>query len=491
MAVPLLPLLGLLLLAVLLVWGWRTTRRPAWAPHGPPLLPWVGSALSFDVGHGHWSYSRWAERYGGIYHVRLGPLHQVVLSRPDLIREAFGRSEVAGRPDTALSEFVVRRQGLAFSEGALWQYARRLTLHHLRNFGMGKSRIETYIHHQIKGYMDQFLTPNIGRAVEIDQTLNVAVVNILWKLMASEELDITDHKIQNMIQEMMEGVNYAAKLVILDVYPWLRAILPEFVFNRAKKEREFGETVRQAFTPALEEHRKELNVNGEPRDYMEAMLQEQHHHPESMTDWHLLMCLRGLFIAGNDTTANTLRWALGFLCQRPDVQRRLQGELDSEVGRQRPPTLADRQRLPFTEAVILETQRLANVAPVLVPHQTTAPVTVGGYHLPAGVQVIGNAYSVHCSAELFPEPFQFRPERFVDAQGQFKPDRNVMPFSVGKRQCLGEAMARAELFLFLTGLLQNFSFAWPEGETHDFLEDVKNPSFVLKPAPYKVVPSQR
>ncbi|XP_037080315.1 cytochrome P450 2D4-like [Pollicipes pollicipes] len=179
---------------------------------------------------------------------------------------------------------------------------------------------------------------------------------------------------------------------------------------------------------------------------MEAMLREQQERPDLLTDRHLLMS--------------------------------------------RLPSLSDRSRLPYVEAVLLETQRLADITPLLVMHQSLAPVDVGRHRLPAGVQVIANVHSVHHSERLFPEPLQFRPERFLDADGKFQPDKNVMPFSVGKRQCVGESMARAELFLFVTCFMQKFTFHWPEGFTHDLGEDPKG-TFLRNPKPYKLVPERR
>ena len=458
---------------------------------GPPLLPWLGNTLSFDWRHAHLSYTRWTKKYGSIYHVKLGRMHQVVLSDPNLIREAFSRNEITGRPSTSIAHVISDVQGLVLARGSLWRTSRQLTIHHLRNFGMGKSKIESYVHDQIRGFMDQVLTPNCGTAIAIDHSLNVAVGNILWRIVASEELDITDHKIQNLLKTLMEGIAFADSLIIFDAVPWLRFFRPEFVFKKAKKEREHRELILAAFRLTLQQHRENLNLLDEPRDYIEALLQEQHHHPERMPDWHLLMCLRDLFVAGSDSTSVTLRWALCFLGNRPEVQRLLQAELDRQVGRQRLPSLTDRPRMPFTEAVILETQRLADIDPILVPHETLAPTTIGRHRLPAGVQVVADVDSMHHSAELFPEPLLFRPERFLDAHGDFRPDRNVMAFSVGRRQCLGEPLARAELFLFLTAFLQNFSFCWPEGEQHDLSEDYDISSFVRNPTPYKIIPRQR
>ncbi|XP_037085040.1 cytochrome P450 2L1-like [Pollicipes pollicipes] len=479
-----------LVLAAVLLWAWRSTKRPAWSPHGPPLVPWVGNLLSVDLKHAHHTYAAWAKMYGDIYYVKMGVLHQVVISDPDLIREAFSRPELSGRPDTEFFKFVVRGKGLISSQGELWQKSKLLTLHHLRNLGMGKSELEEYMHYQITSYMDEILAPNCGSELAFDSSLNVAVVNIIWKLVASEELSFTDTTVLNTINKLSEGTDIALRLEILDAVPWLSNVLASFVFNRAKVEKEFDNLLEDAFMPSIKQHRDDLDVSSEPRDYMEAMLQEQRKRPDLLTDWHLVILVMDLFLAGNDTTAATLRWAFCFLCNRPEVQRRLQAELDGQVGRQRLPSLSDRSRLPYVEAVLLETQRLADITPLLVMHQSMAPVDVGRYRLPAGVQVMANVHSAHRSERLFPEPLQFRPERFLDADGNFQPDKNVMPFSVGKRRCVGESVARAELFLFLACFMQTFTFHWPEGFTHDFDEDPAH-SFLREPKPYKLIPERR
>ncbi|KAF0306794.1 Cytochrome P450 2J6 [Amphibalanus amphitrite] len=460
-------------------------------PVGPPLVPWIGNLLSLDPARPERSYAACAARYGPIYHVRLGALQQVVLSDPHLIREAFGRAEISARPDTAINTFIVDRSGLICSSGELWRETRRFTLHHLGSLGMGKTSLEPYIQGQVSAFMERVLEPSCGAPLSLDTPLNSAIINIIWRLVASEEVDITDDSMSGVLRRQGAIIGASARLVLLDTVPWLAPLLEPLLVDKRHIAAEFGALLEETFTPVLRRHRDTLPADGDaPRDYMDAMLMEQRRRPELMTDWHMLMSVLHLFFAGSDTTATTLRWALGFLCQRPDVQRRLQAELDAEVGRQRPPTLADRQRLPFTEAVILETQRLGDLLPVLVPHQTTAPVTVGGYRLPAGVQVIGNVQAVHRSARYFAEPLQFRPERFIDAQGQFQPDKNVMAFSVGRRQCLGESLARAELFLFLTAFLQKFSFCWPEGDQQEMAEDPKY-HLVRCPLPFKLVPELR
>ena len=458
---------------------------------GPPLLPWLGNLLQLSTGRPERSYAAWAAQYGGLYHVRLGALQQVVLSDPELIRETFCRAELSGRPDTALNTFLVERSGLICSSGELWRESRRLTLRHLGSLSVGKARLEDYIQSQVVNFMEKVLQPSCGTEISLDTSLNVAVVNIIWKLVASEEADITDRRMHDVILRHGVVLGASARLALLDAVPWLAPVLARLLVDKRRVEAELRSLLEEDFLPVLRRHRKTLEPDQEPRDYMDALLLEQRRRPEVITDWHILMSVLHLFFAGSDTVATTLRWALGLLCQRPEVQRRMQAELDSVVGRQRSPTLSDRQRLPYTEAVLLETQRLGDVTPLLVPHQTLAAVTVGGHRLPAGVHVIGNVQAVHRSERYFPDPERFRPERFLDADGQFRPDKNVMPFSVGKRQCLGEGMARAELFLFLAGFLQRFAFRWPDGSDCRQVSEDPNYHLVRRPLPFKIIPQLR
>lgn len=483
-------LVAVLTVVLLALWVWRSTRRPAWCPAGPPLLPVFGNLLSMNLSRQHVSLSEWARRYGGLYHLRLGVLDMVVLSDPALIREALGRSEVAGRPRTALFQWLIEGKGLASSEGDLYTMSRRLTLRHLKNLGMGRSSMEEYINRQVHAHMTEFLEPNCGSEIQLDGSLNIAILNVIWKLVASQELRITDTKVFDTITTMMGLLEHAKVLEMLDALPLLKILLPRFVFQLDQKESKFRKHMDTVFIPMLKRHRAVLDQDAPPRDFTEAFLQEQARRPGLISDWHILMSVLDLFLAGSDTSSSTLRWAVCLLCSRPDCQRRLQAEIDAVVGRLRPPALADREHMPYTEAVLLETQRLGDVAAVALPHCTMAPVTIGGYRVPAGVTVMANLHSVHHSHSLFQGPGEFRPERFLDDAGRFVPNRNVMPFSVGKRQCMGESLARANIFLFLTGWLQHYSFRWPEGFQHDFSEDLEN-TFMRAPRPYKIIPIRR
>lgn len=469
---------------------WISTKRPSWSPNGPVLLPLVGNLFSIDFQRPHHTFEQWAQRFGSICHCRLGVQDLIILNDPILIQEAFSKPEITSRPDTELFRFVTGGEGLVTSSGVLWQETRRLALHNLRNMGMGKSKLEGFIHTQIKDFMEEILEKNCGRAIELGFSLNVAIVNIIWRMIASEELGLNDQRAEEIMRWMEQSVGFGEKLALFDFFPWISSIIPRNIIDPANTEETVKERLRRTFLPTVEQHRTELETDSEPRDFIDALLQEQLKRPDLITDWHIVISIGDLFFAGNETTATTLRWAFCFLCQFPDVQQRVQEEIDAVVGRHRPPGLSDRVNMPYTEAVLLEIHRMATIAPRGLPHVTTAPAAVGGFQLPAGVQIVSNLFHVHYDKSLFPDPHQFNPERFIDTNGKFKPNRNVMPFSVGRRQCLGEGLARAELFLFLTCFLQSFSFRWPEGFSHD-LSEGGDMALTRKPTAYTLIPEKR
>ena len=146
------------------------------------------------------------------------------------------------------------------------------------------------------------------------------------------------------------------------------------------------------------------------------------------------------------------------LINNADVQRRAQQQIDDVIGRERDVTLADRERLPYVEATVWEVQRFKTIAPLAFGHYTMKDTSVTGYDVPADTHVFLNLQQVHMNPKTWGDPEVFRPDRFVNSDGKFTKHDHFIPFSLGRRQCLGELLARQELFLFTATLLQKFNF---------------------------------
>lgn len=174
---------------------------------------------------------------------------------------------------------------------------------------------------------------------------------------------------------------------------------------------------------------------------------------------HLSSLVQDLFLAGTETTSQSLHWAVLYVAYFPQYQIKIHAEIDKVLGREKLPTESDRFKMPYTEAFINETMRFHCAGPILIPRSTTKDVTFRGYKIPAETFVMVNTWSAMRDPEHWDEPNRFNPSRFIDAKtGLLKKYRNpaMMPFGVGKRACIGESIARMQLFLIFTSILQKF-----------------------------------
>jgi len=189
-----------------------------------------------------------------------------------------------------------------------------------------------------------------------------------------------------------------------------------------------------------------------------------------------------LWFAGQETTSTTLTWSIAFLIRHPEAQKRMQDELDKVVGQGQLVTLAHKSQLPYTNAAIMECQRCANILPQNVPRKTTRDVDINGYNVKKGTIILSQISVIMIDPNVYKNPREFDPLRFIDENGQFNKADDFIPFSLGKRQCLGEALARMEMFLFVTNLFHRYEFL--PGAIPPSLEKA-NTGFSMSTAPYK------
>ncbi|KAG8539120.1 hypothetical protein GDO81_021413, partial [Engystomops pustulosus] len=207
--------------------------------------------------------------------------------------------------------------------------------------------------------------------------------------------------------------------------------------------------------------------------------------PESTKFFHnenLIALVGDLFIAGMETTSTTLRWGLLLMMKYPEVQKKVQNEIEKVIGTAEP-QVEHRKEMPYTDAVIHEIQRFGDIVPGNVPRVTSQDVTFKGYFIPKGTLVIPLLHSILKDKAYFEKPHEFHPEHFLDSSGKFKKNEAFIPFSIGKRSCAGETLAKMELFLFFTSLLQNFTFQAPPGAQLDL---TPGPGSTNAPKPYEI-----
>ncbi|XP_070410196.1 cytochrome P450 2J6 isoform X2 [Nothobranchius furzeri] len=459
--------LFLFLFLFLLLADYLKNRKPANFPPGPMAFPFIGNILSLDSKQPQNYFTKLAEIYGNIFTVRLGKDTFVILCGHKMVKEALvtqaenfvdrPHSSIAGRSSTE------HQAGLFMSNGDKWKKQRRFALSTLRNFGLGKSMLEQSICEEIR-HLQEEIEREKGKPFSPAGLFNSAVSNIVCQLVMGKRFDYSDHNFQIMLKRMSESLWLQGSIwgQLYEAFPNVMSSLP------GPHNKMFGHfiTIQHFLTEEIEKHKKDLDPSN-PRDYIDTFLIEMENKQKdsnlgfSLTN--LAQCCSDLFLAGTETTATTLLWALVFLIQHPEIQEKVQTEIDTIIGGTRLPSMADRINLPYTEAVIHEIQRFGNIVPLNGLRMAYKDTTLGGYFIPKGTTVLPVLTSVLFDKSEWETPGAFNPGHFLDASGKFvKPDA-FLPFSAGKRVCLGEGLAKMELFLFLVGLLQKFSFSVPEG----------------------------
>jgi len=198
-----------------------------------------------------------------------------------------------------------------------------------------------------------------------------------------------------------------------------------------------------------------------------------------------------LFVGGSETSSNTLSFAILYLSQNQQAQAKAQQELDRVVGTSRQISLTDKSSLPYTEAIILETLRLSSLLTLGSPHRMISDTMFQGYFLPKGTVILANLYGIHHNPKIWGEDVNsFRPERFLnDDETQVVRNEALIPFGTGKRQCLGEGLARDTLFIFLASILHKFSIQLdPEGP---ILRNEIPSGLMIEPEPFQFILNRR
>ncbi|XP_040887593.1 steroid 17-alpha-hydroxylase/17,20 lyase isoform X2 [Toxotes jaculatrix] len=378
---------------------------------------------------------------------------------------------------------------IAFSDySPLWKLHRRLVHNSFTLFGEGTSRLQDIVLSSVDGLCAELLSG--GRhGFDPSPAVTRAVTNVVCTLVFSATYRHGDAELQEVMRYNDGIVQTITRGGLVDIYPWMK-VFP----NKSLSKLKDCITVRdRLLTRKLEEHKASLS-DGEPRDLLDALLKGQTgtasgSEDEGITDDHVLMTAAEAFGAGVETTSTTLLWILAYLLHHPEVQDRVQRELDEHIGSERAACMSDRGRLPYLDCVINEGMRIRPVSPVLIPHTAMTHSSIGGHSVGRGTRVLVNMWSIHHDPRHWDKPDLFNPDRFLDNHGQRVTPSCFLPFGAGPRVCVGESLARLELFLFLSSLLQRMSFRLPDGAPPPNLQG--RLGVVLQPLPYKVIVTPR
>lgn len=468
-----------------------TSPLPQKLPPGPRGLPVFGSLL--ELRHDtHLAIDRLARRYGDICLLRFGSVPTVIISEPELLQEAFGKTELADRWVSEIMDILSGQQDLVLAPyGEHWRRMQRFANRELlsaRNLNTVRERhIETVVNGLVERMADM---GDAGQTVLPPQLTAQSNSNLMFRAIFGREADSSDD-FRRLRDTLLGYINWlfatATATNLADYIPWLR-FLPNNGVKEAVRQSEVASSVINSLIDAARS-RPGLDLSA-PSCLVEVMLAQEE--SGEITDTMTRRLCMDLLIAGTDTSAQTVNWFLLIMANRPEIQAKVHAELDQVIGPDALPTVDDRTRLPYTFACLAESMRYRTIGPLGVPHKASQDTEIGGYRIPAGAQVLGNVYSIHHDPRYWDSPHEFIPERFLPQANGAMPaaltSASYIPFGTGHRRCPGRRFAETTVWLHITRMLHKLRLETPDRE---MLPEDEVFGLAISPRPYSLRASRR
>ncbi|KAK0400921.1 hypothetical protein QR680_015519 [Steinernema hermaphroditum] len=460
-------------------------------PPGPTPWPLFGNLPDFFFGSLQGKntvqlLTEWKKNFGGVFTVWLGSMPVVNVCDYKTTIDSFVRNGEAhtGRFQDYMFRAMRNGYGVIFSEGPLWQEQRRFTLHVLRNFGLGRNLMQTRILEEVEysfGALDRKIEKSGKQKVVINpaELLDPLIGSIINKILTGCRFDESNMaefvELKHSLDKSLASLSFIDGVLLNE----FTTKLPGFK-QRSQHLMEAGIAIIAKLKKTVEQRKVQI-ANGtylleadQPNDYIDAYLSEMEKRRANHDDMgyfnedSLVVNLMDLWAAGMETTILTLCWCLIYLLNAPEVQDKARMEILNCTGGNRDVELDDKKNLPYLSAVVTETQRLASIVTFNLIHKTTTKTVVDNYMIPEGTSITHQISVIMSNEDEFKGPLKFNPDRFIGT----KLEQQVIAFGVGKRSCLGESLARAELFLILGNLLQRYKISVPNGQKPPSTEEL-------------------
>jgi len=407
-----------------------------------------------DPTRAHLVLQEWAARYGSTYQFRLGPTRVVVTTEPAAIDEI-----LRARPETfrraADSDLILRElgiNGVFNAEGEGWRSQRRLAVSALaqRNLRQLYPCVRT-----VAGRLKSRWERSVGQTLDIVDELKRFTVDVTMLIAFGHDVNTVEQS-EDVIQRDLE-------LILPAINRRIFALVPTWRYFKTPGDRRLDRAVGRVRAWLAELAAKgrarlaaEPQLAERPSNFLEAMLATVDEEGKPFTDDVIMGNLLTMLLAGEDTTAFTLGWAIHQLCDSPKWAEKIRREADVVIdGAAVADTLEMASKLSCASAVAYETMRLRPVGPVL-GLDTNVDTSIGGRFVPKGARITVLLRPPAIDPSNFVDPLEFRPERWLGAAGGPHNVSAHAPFGSGPRLCPGRSLALVEMNALLSMLYKAF-----------------------------------
>ncbi|XP_075119639.1 cytochrome P450 1A1-like [Leptodactylus fuscus] len=484
-----------LLLASIILLVLRLRKQKMSLP-GPWTLPIFGNF--FQIGdQAHKSLTKMRDTYGDVFLIKLGMMPVVVVSGFETVKKVLGKQgeHFANRPNMYSFSLLADGKSMTFSEkyGDAWKTHKKIMRNTLRTLSKSEAnslnhscRLEEYVCAEASDLVNRMeqLSKNHGKFNPFP-LITLTVANVVCALCFGNRNNHNDKEFLRII-EINNDVQKASGAGLLADFIPIFKFLPSKELKELKK---FVQSFNDFIAKSVQEHYASHDENN-IRDITDALIKlcndkDKTDKCDKLSNEQIISTVIDIFGAGFETISSGLLWCMLYLLKYPNNQEKIQKEIDEIIGTSRSPRFEDRKNLHYTEAFINEVLRHSSFVPFTIPHCTAMDTNLNGYYIPKDTSVFINMYQVNHDQTVWRDADLFIPERFLDKHGHIEKSLidKVFIFGMGVRKCLGEDVARNEMFIFLTSILQHLTLVKdPEAD----LDLTPVFGLTMKPKPYNL-----
>ncbi|ELU18403.1 hypothetical protein CAPTEDRAFT_137782 [Capitella teleta] len=428
-------------------------------------LPFIGNLHQLNLQRPELTFTDWSKDLGAVFSVKFLSDEFVVLNTNAAIREALvtKRDTFAGRPQGAFRTGMITDgfQDITFCDpNPRWRFLRRTCQRSIKlssDDSGNREMLGDMIAKMVNAFLEQKTSFNPR------ETIYRTTVGIIIKLLVNERCTADEDLVKAVVdyeKHVLSATMPTGKGFELDLFPWMR-----YFGIKSYKYMQYVVHLRDILWDELKKAELRGGTDAEDQGLVAALLRAQDEMNTAndvhlkLSDVHVKQAAIDMVVAGTGTTTLHMYAYFNIISNHPDIQDRLFREVDLIVGKHGTVSVNDRKVLPICFATTLELLRYANIGAIGLPHATLEATTIAGKKIAKGAQVLTNLWAVHHDEDFWEEPFEFRPDRFLDSVGRLIPAshpnrQRMLAFGAGARVCIGEFLATTRLFLVIASTAQ-------------------------------------